>query len=501
MFNPDFYPTDLPTIETMLDGITIKGKIFYEPQAGKGNIVDYLLQHEAADVICSEKDKDLQKIVSAKCRMIAEDFLTVTSDKISHVDFIVMNPPFSEAVKHVLHAFAIAPAGCKVISLINSSNLENTYTNDRKELASIIDLYGFTEDLGDCFSMAERKTGVKVTKITLDKPAAEKSNEFEGFFMEDDPAEEQGFGIMPYNAVRDIVNRYVAAVRLYDEQLNLGVKMNSLLSGFYGNELAFNCTEKGTPKLRNDFKKDMQKAGWQYVFDKLNMRKFATRGLKEDINKFVEQQSQIPFTMRNIYRMLDIVIGTQSQRMDKALLEVFEKITEHHHENRFNVKGWKTNSHYLVGKKFILPYMISPAKEYGYTSSYYSSLKNSWDGIIPDFEKALCHVSGTDYDQIKGVNHSINRNTYGEWYNSTFLKYKGYKNGNMHFEFNDEELWAKFNQHIARIKGYPLYEPKKQTTYQERQTGRSQQKERTQKTEGYTPTVLFEMDILNKEAV
>ena len=32
--------------------------------------------------------------------------------------------------------------------------------------------------------------------------------------------------------------------------------------------------------------------------------------------------------------------------------------------------------------------MISPAKEYGYTSGCYTSLISSYDGIIPDFEKA-----------------------------------------------------------------------------------------------------------------
>ena len=32
--------------------------------------------------------------------------------------------------------------------------------------------------------------------------------------------------------------------------------------------------------------------------------------------------------------------------------------------------------------------------------------------------------------------------------------------GTGHFEFKDEKLWHQFNQHVARIKGYPLYEGK-----------------------------------------
>ena len=57
----------------------------------------------------------------------------------------------------------------------------------------------------------------------------------------------------------------------------------------------------------------------------MDLNKHSTQGLRDDMNKFVEQNQQIPFTMRNIYRMLDIVIGTTESRMDKALLEVFEK--------------------------------------------------------------------------------------------------------------------------------------------------------------------------------
>ena len=111
--------------------------------------------------------------------------------------------------------------------------------------------------------------------------------------------------------------------------------------------------------LLTDFKKDLQKAGWNFIFSQLNMEKYSTSALKEDINKFVEQQEQIPLTMRNIYRMLEIVVGTTGQRMDKAINQVFDKVTMHYHENRHNVEGWKTNSHYLLNRRFIMPNITS----------------------------------------------------------------------------------------------------------------------------------------------
>ena len=310
-----------------------------------------------------------------------------------------VNPPFSNADKHILHAYEIAPRGCKIIALCNSETINNTHTQARKELKSIIEsIAGTITDLGQCFEDAERKTGVNVAMIKIQKAGESYNQEFEGFFMEEEPEETQGNGILRHDNIRELVNRYVAAVKLFDEQLTLGKKMASLISSFYNGALCFQVTENNTTKTREQFKKDLQKDAWKHIFNLMKMEKYATKGLREDINKFVEQQQNIPFTMRNIYKMLEIVRGTAAQRMDKAIIEVFDRVTHHHHDNRHHVKGWKTNSHFLVGKKFILPNMISPAKEYGYTSGCYTSLISSYDGIIPDFEKALCYITGEPFE-------------------------------------------------------------------------------------------------------
>ncbi len=501
MFNADFYPTPENVIEIMLQGEEIKDKVFFEPSAGKGNIVDYLTEHGARQVIAAEKDKDLQKILKTKCKVIADDFLTVSSEQISHIDLIVMNPPFSADEAHILHAYNIAPPGCKIISLCNYATIENPHTSSRKQLVAIIENFGNAENLGDCFTDAERKTGVNIGLVKIQKAGSSFKEEFNGFFMEEDPEERQENGIMSYNVVRDLVNRYVQAVKIYGEVLTVKSRLNNITGSFFGGDLGIQVSLS-----YEDYKKELQKSGWEFILNKMNLTKYTTKGVREDINKFVEQQTNIPFTMRNIYHMLDIVVQTAGQRMDKAILEVFERITAHHHDNRYKVKGWKTNSHYLVGKKFILPHQISPAKEYGCTSDTYSNLKNSYDGTISDFEKALCFVEGITYGEqfynyntskyeregIITVSDSIDRNTYGEWYESTFFKYKGYKNGNMHYEFKSEEVWNRFNQRVAKLKGFELFEAKQQTKYQERQTGRDKQ-QKSNPAHQYKPTVLFEI--------
>jgi hypothetical protein len=497
MFNGDFYPTPAEVIQRMTDGLQIEGKVILEPSAGSGRIVEYLQANGAKQVIACENDKDLKRIVESKCTLLAEDFLKVTSDQVSHVHAIVMNPPFSNGPEHILHAFKIAPAGCQIRALCNLSNLTNTYTKTREELKQAIDMHGSYQDLGDCFSQAERKTGVMVAFISLDKPGSNYEQEFEGFFLDEDPEEEQASGLIQYNVIREIVNRYVASVKIFDQQLETAVRLSEMTGEFYGGNLGMQVTRNKAPLERNEFKKGMQKAGWSWIFSKLNLTKHTTRGLKEDINKFVETQENIPFTMKNIYRMLEIVIATTGQRMDKAILEVFDKVTKHSADNHHRVEGWKTNSHYLLTKRFIVPGYYKEEMEDMVKALCYITAENYDDhmsldqrtrydyAIVTDDGKA---VRDKDYSHVKKVYHEYQvkdlgamepgckliplKWEFGKWFEWGFFNVRHYKKGTYHFEFKDEKLWAQFNQRVAKIKGYPLPEKREQTKYQEKQNGR-----------------------------
>ncbi|MCT4088832.1 DUF4942 domain-containing protein [Elizabethkingia anophelis] len=460
MFNKDFYPTPESVIAQMTWDLDLNDKVVLEPSAGKGDIVDFC-QNSGANVIACEINEDLRTILQAKCKVISDDFLKVTSDMVSHVDYIIMNPPFSADEKHILHAWDISPEGCTIIALCNYETLNNTRYSYRQELASIIKDYGNSENLGDVFSNAERKTEVEIGLVKLFKPKTKSDTEFEGFFMDEDE-EVQFVGLQQYNFVRDCVNRYVGAVKIYDEQLESAKKMNSLTESFFSSKMALSMTNDNTVVAREEYKKDLQKSAWNYIFGKMNMHKYSTKGLREDINLFVEKQTKIPFTMRNIYRMIEIVVGTQSQRMDKALLEVFDKLTERYHENRYGVEGWKTNSHYLVNQKFIMPY-IAPQSRWG----AYPDVNDRQSEIVDDFVKALCYINGKSWEPNDRFAAAVSYNKnidWGKWFDFQFFEVKLFKKGTGHFKFKDRDIWATFNQHIARIKGYPLPEaikPKK----------------------------------------
>lgn len=468
--NADFYPTPTNVINTMMLGEDILGKTILEPSAGSGNIVSWLKDNGAGEVIACENDNTLQKLLAGKCELISDDFLSVTSDQVSHVDYIVMNPPFSDAVKHIKHAFNIAPAGCTVISLCNSSNLERRYSSERQELYELVELYGCSEYIGTVFDTAERKTNVGVSLIKLYK-YGEDEDEFTNYFFsnEDDLLDKnETDGIVQYNAVRDMVNRYTSAVKLFDETMEAANKINDVAkfsdSKFDYVPIRFTTVDtKGNAVniSRQQYKKQLQKYYWRIIFNKLNMEKYATNGLREQINKFVEKQVNVPFTMHNIYQVINMVVQTTGQRMDKALLEAFDLICSFSAENSTAGEKWKTNANYMINRKFIVPYMTDYDARY---STLNECMRLNYGGNVTRIEdviKALCYITGTNYDNITNLGDFVYRNnlSYGTWYEWSFFRIKGFKKGTMHFEFLDEDVWIRFNQQVAKQRGWVL--PKK----------------------------------------
>ncbi|WP_337044236.1 DUF4942 domain-containing protein [Emticicia sp. 17c] len=549
MFNKDFYPTPPEIIAYMLNNVAIKNKICFEPSAGNGNIVDYLNQHGARKIYTCEIEPEFAKLLSTKSTFLKADFLKVTAEEISAVDLIVMNPPFSADEKHIQHAFEIMPQGCQLIALCNWQTLNNTYTSYRKTLKSIIERFGYSENLGSVFKNAQRITNVDIGLINITKPKGNTEDEFEGYFdLTDDADYSPNEGVIRYDEIQDCVSRYVGAVKLYDSALSTGVQMDKLISKFsnylkYDTNLVFTLKIGEREKKREDFKIELQKAAWKYIFSLMKMEKYLTTQTKADINSFIEKQQKIPFTVRNIYKMLEILVGTRSSRMDKAIIEVFDKFTQYDKENQYQLKGWKTNSNYLLNRKMIIPSVFK--------KGWQGEVSTNWSGNLDkltDFTKVLCFLTGIDYDQIGSLDDRVtqtpyvkntetfvspktgylveftaartkhdllNQSSYGykkellafnTVYQWGFFEFRAFQKGTIHLTFIDPNVWAIFNREVARIKGYVIpsefresYQPKNYTQA-EREKAKTEKKTTYQSKQGSkaNPTNLkIEVDILH----
>jgi hypothetical protein len=401
MFNKDFFPTPQHVIDIMLIGVDIQDKVFLEPSSGNGNIIDYLKINGAKDVLCCETNKDLAIISGKKGKLIENDFLNVKPEQVSHVNYIIANPPFSADEKHILHMWEVAPGGCTIVSLFNYQTYDLAYSSERKQLKRIIHENGSVENLGDVFSDAERKTDVQIGLVKLHKPKTSSDDEFDGYFDVSEEHEQQENGLMGYNEVRNIVNRYVGAVKMFDEVMSKNYHINELIKPISSNlDITFGAVSRKHYSIdRDTFKKELQKSSWRTVFSKMKMDKYTTSSIMSQLNKFVETQEKVPFSMSNIYKMIDLIVGTHGDRMGKVLIEIFDWLTERHHDNRHQLEGWKTNSMYFVGMKFIAPYC-------GVSTGYRGQPEIRWSSSgekMDELTKALCVLTGQNYDNFESL--------------------------------------------------------------------------------------------------
>lgn len=475
MFNKDFYPTPEHVLDQMLFDVDLTGKTILDPSAGSGAILSYVMKHGAKEALCCENNDDLATIASSKGRMIGRDFLELKSDKISHINMIIANPPFSVYEEHILHMFNIAPAGCEIITLCNYDSYVNVgyhASRSKSSLEATVRNFGSIVNLGDCFSNAERKTNINIGLIKLFKPKAESDTEFEGYFDLDDEQEDEENGMIKYDEMRSLVNRYIGAVKMFDNVNQTNKEINALIEPIKsGMDIYFGAVSRNSQYsniTREIFKKELQKSAWRSVFNKLKMDKYVTRSVMNDINKFVEQQTNVPFTLKNIYKMIHMIIGTHKQRMERVVAETFDKITSHYKENRGGHEGWKTNDQWIVNRKFILPYMF----EHNFSGKISISHRYSDDHIIDDLNKALCFLTGKKWDEIGSMrnfmhapdkSYQVNgRNidsgvvAWGSWFEFGFFRMKGYKKGSGHVEFLDEKVWDQFNKVACKAKGWQL---------------------------------------------
>lgn len=470
--NINFYPTPREVIEKMVFGEELYGKTILEPSAGKGDISSFLMEKGAKVLVCEIEPHNIKLLNGKYDEFLAEDFLTVTAEQVSHVDMIVMNP-FDNADKHIIHAFDIAPAGSTIIALCNRETLRNCFTERRIKLAEYIENHGHAEEIGQVFRDAERGSDVYVSLVKLYKEGSGES-EFDSYIFDmndnDSLSGNESQGLIQYNVIRDLVNRYTQAVRMFDEVMEASNRINEIakfnITDVNGKPKTYQpdipikfgalCTDhdrRNTHVSHDFYKKELKKYYWRVVFDMMGMDRYNTVELRKQMNRFIETQQHVPFTMSNIFKMIDLIIQTHGQRMQMAIEDAFDKICSLSAQNSTAGEKWKTNANYMVNRKFIVDYIAR--------CDWEGEIDINWGhskDCIDDLTKALCFLTGTSYESIDTLSDSarLQDAQWGKWFDWGFFRVKVFKKGTGHFEFKDEKVWALFNQTVAKARGWQV---------------------------------------------
>jgi len=210
--------------------------------------------------------------------------------------------------------------------------------------------------------------------------------------------------------------------------------------------------------LFNDMLSDANNSAWRVIFNDTNFADKLTSDFKKNFDKFQKTQSGASFTKDNILQLLGFIYENQGNIIHQCIVSVFDRLTQYSEKNKEVNLRWKTNSHYKLNRKFIMP-------DCGRWCSIFNHLDINWGSKFQDWaddlDVACCHLSGekmdkSNRDSLYRAAHDFGRTKLfwkgmGE---SKFFNIRLFKKGTIHVEFKDVELWERFNITAAEGKNW-----------------------------------------------
>lgn len=480
MFGKEFFPTPKNVIRKMLAPYTTGSKrhddylqlSILEPSAGKGDILDFIkdnYRQHGCELYCMEINPELQFILQEKgYRLLANDFLTYNGDHF--FDLIVMNPPFSNGDEHLLHAWQLMEEG-DIVCLLNAETIDNPYTERRKLLAKIILDHGSVERLGQVFSNSENKTNVEVVMIRLTKKSDKKKFDFDfarvtsegGMELNEELLKNRiatndviGNMILQYGKLKEYYTEYLRAME------GLSFYSEGLLTQYCNFTEIIQQGHGSKQKNYNGFADAMKGQIWQVIIQKLNIQKYMTHKVRSNFAQFCKAQGALDFTKENVAALVQFIFDNRHTILESAIGEVFDIFTQYHKENRCHVEGWKTNDHWKVNRKIILPYWVTFEGRWEQLDSF--SLSHSRYSEYSDIDKVMCYLSGKNFDECHTICRAlewkfkklgnVKAGSFDGTCESQFFKLRFFKKGTLHIEFKDPWLWEEFNMRACAGKNW-----------------------------------------------
>lgn len=471
MFGNQFYPTPDSLVDKMIQPFirvyaedspryrftSLSVKKILEPSAGKGNILDHLIDKyhtDSKNVACIELNPELRMILgSKKYRIVDADFLEYECDE--SFDLIIMNPPFRDGVEHLLKAWEIAQK--HVCCILNAETIRNPYTEKRELLLQLIQEHGRYEFHGEQFMDAENPTDVEIAIVWMEKPEKEKTVEFEGFYEQEYTPKVEEFSenaLASRNVIEALVAQYESA-----KQILVDIHEHNSRLKFYIKNLYIEDKRETVRGTLQESLDTLKIASWKYVFERTKIGRVTTSKFQKDFDAFSSSTQNMAFSVRNIMSVLELFLLNKNAILERCLLETFDAACAFHKDNKIHWEGWKTNSFYKCNRKIIMPYGIT-------WDPKWNNWSDNWTkrDFFMDMDKVMCFLTGANLEGITTIAEAVNNRVHflndnkhidhrGEFF-ATFFWIKFFKKGTIHIEFQDEDLWNKFNVRAAQGKNW-----------------------------------------------
>ena len=496
MFNNGFYPTPANIAAEMLKPFEreeFNYRHILEPSAGKGDLAQAIIskmggyyRDEVARkrIHCIEIDPELQSTIKGLgFSLVSSDFLTFEPDE--QYDLIIMNPPFSNGVDHLLHAWDILYGG-DIVCLLNAQSIINPKTTKDKILASIIegqigcpDGHQIVKKLGRCFKGSDvfREADVEVMMVHLKKeyPKVKFSFDSDGQMDRD---KEVNFDPNLNNqlAIKDTIGNMVLAHQKCLEifknvsremaELAFYIKPLGRFSDVMKNALQMKpgINQESQRHLYNLFAADLKKESWKTVFNLTGFSNLATEKVSKDFSKFCEENQDLSFSIENIARIMDGLFNSRRDILQNCIVEVFNLMTRYDKKNKVHVEGWKTNDAHKVNQKVIIPLYLDRYNEDSWRRNL-GGLSCRRKQELDDIDRAMGFLVGKKLEDIYTINTAIEKRRramlnqpgeigFSDKFESEFFEIRVYLKGTIHLIFKLDSLWEKFNMEAAKGKNW-----------------------------------------------
>lgn len=511
--NAEFYPTPKSLLKTMFDKYVEHCKTekhqtweykridILEPSAGKGDILEYFKEN-VADSYCPapdaiEKDENLRLVLKGKSEdinLVWDDFLSFKTEK--HYDLIVMNPPFSNGAKHLLHAIHLAEANggdTIIMCLLNAETLLNPYTNERKELSKkLSELHAEVQIVEDAFTVAERTTDVKTAFVFIDIPKAfhvsllldelEKAKEYKAKISQ--PTEivtaenyisqmiafyknevelcsafmHEYFSIAPFLKMT-LPEQFEPSEEHYQE---LKEEAGHIAKYDYQNEPILKLTVGNSEIERygdiNKVLNAIRYKYWNHLFHNEEFTKLLTSDMRQELYNTVSSMKKYDFNEHNIKVVQEQFINSLLENLEETILKLFDELTCKHtyydgSDNIHYYNGWKSNKAHKLNKKVVIP-MYGVFNEWKHSSEYFRCYE--LENKINDIEKVFNYLSdGTTVGSfVENVvywanKQQKNRNLHFKYFDASI-----FKKGTCHLKFTDEAVVDALNIYVGKHKNW-----------------------------------------------
>jgi Domain of unknown function (DUF4942) len=476
----EFYPTPDALARKMWESFKNRDVTrVLEPSAGIGSILNAMPMwvdrgHRDLTIDVCELDMSFHPALKAikSVNIVGMDFLEFGDG--AAYSHILLNPPFSCGVSHVLKAWNIA-WDAEIVALLNAQSIRNP-TKEGQFLCNLIAQHGHVEFIQDAFVGEDviRQTGVEIAMIYLRKSAGLDS----GFASElisgltaedhDKEAESMSTGYqrtqdlaLPKNEIENAVIAFDMAAKAMREAVLAQAKA-AYFEDRLGQTMAARMAQQNEAPKDTSSKWVREEIASRYTRLKdrswagiLRSGQFTSKLSSKAQKRFESEFSEIKklgFTVKNVYGFLLGILESQNQIQLEMACDIFDEISRYSPENASFYKGWKSNAaHRTCGMRIKTTRFILP----GNNTYFSNSISYEAERRLQDFDRVFSMLNGKSsaeefglYDVFKTKFHELKR---GERVDSTYFQVRYFGGvGTIHFYVKSREIIDRLNKFVGQ---------------------------------------------------